>query len=73
MTKLTDPSTFADFVSSGERSAEQIEAVAHELLAQLTLDEKVEMMDGDAPFWSGLADMMGGGYGDHPWNAGVIG
>ena len=55
-----------------ELSSEQIEAKAHELLAQLTLDEKIEMMDGDVPFWPGMVEMMGGGYADHPWNAGVI-
>jgi beta-glucosidase len=41
-------------------------------LAQLTLEEKIEMMDGDVGFWPGLLDMMNGGYADHPWNAGVI-
>jgi beta-glucosidase len=53
-------------------SNEEIEARARRLLAQLTLDEKIEMMDGDLPFWSGLAAMMGGGYADQTWNAGVI-
>jgi hypothetical protein len=55
-----------------ELSDEQIEVKARELLAQLSLDEKLEMMDGDTSFWPGLAEMMGGGYADHPWNAGVI-
>ena len=39
----------------------QIEASAHALLAQLTLAEKVGMMDGDPSFWGGFADMMNGG------------
>lgn len=53
-------------------SNEGIESNARELLAQLTLDEKIGMMDGDLPFWGGMVEMMGGGYADHPWNAGVI-
>ena len=72
MTQTNDQAAFTGFEPGAELSSQQIEAKAHELLAQLTLDEKIQMMDGDVPFWSGLADMMGGEYGDHPWNAGVI-
>ncbi len=50
----------------------QAEAKARELLAQLTLDEKCNMMHGDMPFWAGVADMVGGGYAHHTWNAGSI-
>ena len=55
-----------------ELSSEQIEAQAQQLLAQLTLEEKVEMMDADTPFWSGLVFMMNGGYNKRTWDAGVI-
>lgn len=51
---------------------EQLRQKAQGLLSQLTLDEKLSMMDGDMSFWLGLADMLGGGYGDHTWDAGVI-
>ncbi len=51
---------------------EQIDARARQLLAQLTLDEKIKMMSGDAPFWPGMADMMNDGYADHPWVAGAV-
>jgi beta-glucosidase len=51
----------------------QIDARARELLAQLTLDEKLGMMDGDTPFWPGLAEMMSpGGYASRPWVAGAV-
>lgn len=51
----------------------QIDARARELLAQLTLDEKLGLMDGDTPFWPGLAEMMApGGYGSRPWVAGAV-
>jgi beta-glucosidase len=53
-------------------SKAQIEEKAYQLLAQLTLEEKIEIMDGDTPFWSGLVDMMNGGYNKRTWNAGVI-
>jgi beta-glucosidase len=72
MTKINDQAAFARSASAKELSGKQIEAKAHELLEQLTLDEKIEMMDGDVAFWPGLLDMMNGGYADHPWNAGVV-
>lgn len=71
MTQTNDQTAFASFEPGADLSNEQIEATAHELLAQLTLNEKLEMMDGDVSLWSGLANMMGGRYGEHPWNAGV--
>ena len=54
-------------------SEEQIDVRARELRAQLTLDEKLGLMDGDTPFWPGLAEMMApGGYGSRPWVAGAV-
>jgi beta-glucosidase len=54
-------------------TAGQIDARARELHAQLTLDEKLALMDGDSPFWPGLAEMMApGGYGSRPWVAGAV-
>ncbi|HTT56933.1 MAG TPA: glycoside hydrolase family 3 C-terminal domain-containing protein [Opitutaceae bacterium] len=51
----------------------QIDAKARGLLAQLTLDEKLGMMQGDTPFWPGLAEMMApGGYASRPWVAGAV-
>jgi len=72
MTQTNDQAAFTGVEPGAELSSEQIEVRSRELLAQLTLDEKLEMMDGDSPFWAALAEMMGGGYADHPWNAGVI-
>jgi hypothetical protein len=43
----------------------QIEARARALLGQLTLDEKIKMMSGDEPFWSGMAPGWRGQY--HGW------
>jgi beta-glucosidase len=63
---------FAGLETTERLSDEQIDARAHELLGQLTQDEKIKMMSGDPPFWLGMADMMGGGYADHPWVAGAV-
>lgn len=72
MTQTNDQAALTGFELGTNLTSEQIEVKSRELLARLTLDEKLEMMDGDLPFWAGLAEMMGGGYADHPWNAGVI-
>jgi beta-glucosidase len=72
MTKMKEQAASPGCEPAAELSSEQIEARAHDLLAQLSLDEKIEMMDGDIGFWPGLLDMMNGGYADHPWDAGVI-
>ncbi|HTL69501.1 MAG TPA: glycoside hydrolase family 3 C-terminal domain-containing protein [Lacunisphaera sp.] len=54
-------------------SPEQIETKARELVAALTLEEKLGLMDGDTPFWPGLAEMMApGGYASRPWVAGAV-
>jgi len=52
---------------------EAIEARARELLAELSLDEKIALMGGDTGFWPGLAEMFApGGYSSRPWVAGAI-
>ena len=63
---------FAGLETTEQLSDEQIDARARELFAQLTQDEKIKLMSGDLPFWPGMADMMGGGYADHPWVAGAV-
>jgi beta-glucosidase len=71
MTQTNDSAAFTDLQPDIERDRKQIAAKAQELLAQLTLEEKIAMMDGDTPFWPGMVEMMGGGYADHPWPAGA--
>lgn len=72
----TEPSSsnsaFGGLETTQHLSQGQIDSQAKELLGQLTLDEKIKMMSGDTPFWSGLVEMMGGGYADHPWVAGAV-
>lgn len=69
-TSTTSP--FGGLETAEKLSPEQIETKAQELLAQLTLDEKIKMMSGDVPLWRGMGEMMNGGYNAHPWPAGQI-
>ncbi|MBI3784717.1 MAG: glycoside hydrolase family 3 C-terminal domain-containing protein [Deltaproteobacteria bacterium] len=45
---------------------------ARQLVAQMTLDEKLGCLDGDTPFWDGLIDSIRGGYFQHPWPAAAV-
>src|SRR3712207_9162499 len=63
-------SAFGELETTETLTMDQIEAKACDLLAQLSLDEKIGLMCGDTPFWPGFADMMGGGYSQRPWPAG---
>jgi len=72
MTGPNEQTTFSSFQPGAKISEEQLEDAINKLLAQLTLDEKLGMMDADTPFWPGMDDMMSGGYADHTWNAGVV-
>jgi beta-glucosidase len=47
-------------------------AEAQQLVARMTLDEKLGCLDGDLPFWPGLLDMMGGGYYRHTFPAAAV-
>ena len=49
---------------------QMLELRARALLAQLSLGEKLAMLDGDTAFWPGLADtMLRDGLHQHPWPA----
>jgi beta-glucosidase len=59
-------------MEAAEQSPEtrQYQAEAEKALSALTLKEKVALMSGSTPFWSGLADIFSGGYSRHSWLAG---
>jgi beta-glucosidase len=65
-------SAFGALETTETLTKDQIEAKAHELLAQLTFDEKLGMLDGDRPFWSGMAFMAQGGYNQQVHVAGAV-
>ncbi len=49
------------------------EARARALLAQLTSSEKLSLLEGDTPFWSGMADIaLRDASHRHPWPAGQV-
>lgn len=50
------------FANGTEVDSAQFDTAAKELLAQLTLDEKISMMSGDTPFYEGLAGILKGDY-----------
>jgi beta-glucosidase len=62
------------------RSGEDATLVAEELVAGLTLDEKLECLDGDEDFWAGLmrmagraaARVAGEGYGARPYPGAAV-
>src|ERR1700694_5606077 len=54
------------------RSGERLERLVEELLAELTPAEKLGLLDGDLPFWDGLADMLGDGYNRTPIPMGCV-
>ncbi len=59
------------FVEAAERVAAGADhhAEARSLVAAMTRDEKLGCLDGDTPFWPGVADMVGSGYREHVWPA----
>ncbi len=76
MTDRPSPSStsaFGGLETAAALTPGQIEVRTRELLARLTLDEKLGLMDGDTQFWPGLAEMMApGGYGSRAWVAGAV-
>jgi beta-glucosidase len=54
-------------------AAVDLEARARALLAQLSTGEKLSLLDGDTPFWSGMADIaLRDASHRHPWAAGQL-
>ena len=54
------------------RGGEAVDLVVEELLGWLTPDEKLNLLDGDMPFWEGMADMFTNGYNTSPIVMGYI-
>ncbi len=61
----TDSSTFSRCVD-GLRAGQSLADLVDELLGQLTPAEKLGLLDGDIPFWDGIADMNVNGYNRTP-------
>ena len=59
------------FDDAAERVAHGADARAEAdaLVAMMTLEEKLGCLDGELPFWPGIADLGSGGYHAHGWPA----
>ncbi len=72
---MTTPASaaFGAFETATALTPDDIERRARALAADLTLDEKLGMMDGDLPFWQGLAKISAPqGYSRDFWVAGAV-
>lgn len=54
------------------RAGADLQREASVLFAQLTDDERLALLDGDTPFWGGMAEMMVAGYNLTPYSMGRI-
>ncbi|HET6531595.1 MAG TPA: glycoside hydrolase family 3 C-terminal domain-containing protein, partial [Actinoplanes sp.] len=63
--------TFSDAVAA-VRAGRSPDAAAEDLMAQLTGEERLWLLDGDLPFWEAMADMIGNGYNRRPYPMGRI-
>lgn len=69
-----DPSTqtaFADAVTAVQAGGDPVSAAA-DLYDLLSPEERLSLLDGDEPFWPGLADMMQVGYNLTPYVMGAV-
>jgi len=71
MTTITEPTPFT-LAAARVRDGADHRSEAAALVAQMTLAEKLDCLDGDTDFWTGLTDMITGGYERHPWPAAVV-
>ena len=64
----------SEFSQSADRVAAGVDArtEADRIVLMMTLEEKLGCLDGDLPFWPGMAEMMGGGYTSRTWPAAVV-
>ena len=65
-------SAFDEAVRRVHDEFENHREVAAELVALMTLDEKLECLDGDLDAWPGLAEMVSGGYHTRTFPAAVV-
>jgi beta-glucosidase len=65
-------STPFEDAAEGVREGRDPHDAAADLVAQMTLAEKLDCLDGDTPFWPGLFNMTSGGYYQHTWPAAQV-
>ncbi|MGA2838114.1 MAG: glycoside hydrolase family 3 C-terminal domain-containing protein [Acidimicrobiales bacterium] len=72
MTTPADATPF-ELAAGRVRDGGDHHAEARALVASMTVEEKLGCLDGDTEFWSGIIDMVAGGYHSHPWPAAAVG
>lgn len=65
---------FLDFPKGVQRvqAGEDPTRISSELLAQLSEEEKLGLLQGDSPFWQGFADLFSGVYTTKPYSHGQV-
>ncbi|MFI7630581.1 glycoside hydrolase family 3 protein [Microbispora rosea] len=71
MSTPSSPTPFSDAVAA-VRAGRPLGEAVDELLSQLTREERLWLLDGDLPFWQGMADMMTNGYNLTPYPMGRV-
>jgi len=64
--------TFQEAVKAVQTTGQAPEEVAEALLSQLTKPERLQLLDGDTPFWVGFHEMLTKGYNRRPYVHGAI-
>ncbi|MEN3541215.1 glycoside hydrolase family 3 C-terminal domain-containing protein [Microbispora sp. ZYX-F-249] len=71
MSTPSSPTAFSAAVAA-VRAGRPLDEAVDELLSQLTREERLWLLDGDLPFWQGMADMMTHGYNLTPYPMGRV-
>jgi len=64
--------TFQEAVKAVQTTGQAPEEVAEALLSQLTKPERLQLLDGDTPFWVGFHEMLTKGYNRRPYVHGQV-
>ncbi|GGO28781.1 glycosyl hydrolase [Microbispora bryophytorum] len=71
MSTPSSPTAFSAAVAA-VRAGRPLDEAVDELLSQTTREERLWLLDGDLPFWQGMADMMTNGYNLTPYPMGRV-
>ncbi|WP_298460240.1 beta-glucosidase [uncultured Cellulomonas sp.] len=66
------PTTTFDSATGRVRAGEAADDVARDLYAELTEAERLDLLDGDTPFWPGMAEILFEGYNTRPIPMGAV-
>lgn len=63
---------FVESVEAARRGDITLDEAAQGLLSQLSQDERLSLLDGDEPYWSGLHELLIQGYNHRPYIHGAV-